>query len=733
MVESRKQLKLFQELKDESIHLLNDTIEDLEKKIEIFDINPNTNYQLFKLYLENKNNEKCTTFYLNKIQTLCLDQKKEIIDKIYQDKNKEIKENILNLININDKSFFKSYFLILKKLLKIYREYKNVKDINIMEIENLFKKEFYVDNKSIKIPLIYGCTELKYAGLINNMYHHLLIKRNNEKGEKEGKLSNENKFYGYDNYPKDIMKKKEPPNEEQDNPENKMNVEDENLDVEENESINENINEDEDKDKDENETTIKYNIISKLEFMSKYLEKINHQEFYDFFDLKQKFEINDSESFDKYYKVKPNIDSLFFHLLYFDLVICLYSFNQDPNYVTSYEENFFEEKIKKQNFLIELRKKGFIIFDNNNKKIKFIKKDDVKSQLYRIYDKRKKNNYIEFNPYDYSLSKMGKDLRRINFDFGTLMEKFKKPKYFSLFKIYKNQIIFKEEQISELFITNIKDMLSSKTTKELFYQFINYKDYEYPYIGQNKDKFLSQTFDIVINYPIPFKDIEGFTYKNFGIIFINNIGQIEKKRFINKSTSFIYKICQLSFKKIIYFQEIISHYLSILINANKKEIELSAPDNNFIEDCPKDSYKEIYSNFDDGEKGESLLLGNKIKYIYIKGAIFLLNKKTWEMNLNEFKTSFIKENEAKDNDTLDIIQTSKTNEFIKYYKENNGKDIFKKENIVFRINRQNSLFCFREIKEEFDNDILLEDGIMFWDRMSHKGKMIFDKLHINLE
>ena len=723
MEEPRKQLKLFQELKDESIHLVNDTIEDLESKAEIFDINPNTNYQLIKLYLENKNNDNFTTFYLNKIQTLCFDQKKEIIEKINQDENKEIKTGILNWININDKSFFKSYFLILKELLKIYREYKNDEDINIVEIENLFKKEFYVDNNSIKIPLIYGCTELKYAGLINNLYHHLLIRKNNEKGEKEGKLSYENKFYGYDKYPKDIMeKKKEHQNKEQENPENKMIVEDENVDVEENE----NINEDEDDDKDENEVTSKCNITSKLEFMSKYLEKINSQEFYDFFDLKKKFESNDSENFDRDYKVKTNIDSLFFHLLYFDLIICLYSFNQDSNYLTSYEENFFEKKLKKQNFLIELQKKGFIFYDNNNKKIKFKKKDDVKSQLYKIYDKNKNNNYIEFNPYDYSLSKMGKDLRKIKYNFETLMKKFKKPKYFSLFKIYKNQIIFKDEQLSELFKANIKDMLCSKTTKELFYQFVNYKDYEYPYIGQNKDKFLSQTFDIVINYPIPFKDIGGFTYKNFGIIFINNIGQIENKQFIKESTSFIYKLCQISFKKIVYFHEIIPHYSSVLIHANKKEIELSTPDNTFIEDYPKDSYIEIYSSFDGGEKGESLLLGNIIKYIYIKGAIFLLNRKSWEMNLNEFKNNFIRENEVKDHDFLDIIQETKTNEFIKYYKENNDNDIFKKENVVFTINRQNSLFCFRESKEEVGSDILVEDGIMFWDRMSHKGKMIFD-------
>ena len=122
MEEPRRQLKLFQELKDESMNLLSDTIEDLESKVKIFDIDPNKNYQLIKLFLENKNKDKCTTFYFDKIQTLCFNQKKKIIEKIYQDENKEIKADILNKIYINDQSFFKSYFILLKKLLKIYEQ-----------------------------------------------------------------------------------------------------------------------------------------------------------------------------------------------------------------------------------------------------------------------------------------------------------------------------------------------------------------------------------------------------------------------------------------------------------------------------------------------------------------------------------------------------------------------------------------------------------------------------------
>ena len=47
--------------------------------------------------------------------------------------------------------------------------------------------------------------------------------------------------------------------------------------------------------------------------MSKYLEKLNDQEFNEFFNLKQKFKSDDKYNFNLDYEVKPNIDSLFFH------------------------------------------------------------------------------------------------------------------------------------------------------------------------------------------------------------------------------------------------------------------------------------------------------------------------------------------------------------------------------------------------------------------------------------
>ena len=39
-------------------------------------------------------------------------------------------------------------------------------------------------------------------------------------------------------------------------------------------------------------------------------------------------------------------------------------------------------------------------------------------------------------------------------------------------------------------------MLKTKVINQLFNQFENYKKYKNPYIGEDKEKFIQQTFDI---------------------------------------------------------------------------------------------------------------------------------------------------------------------------------------------------------------------------------------------
>ena len=106
-------------------------------------------------------------------------------------------------------------------------------------------------------------------------------------------------------------------------------------------------------------------------------------------------------------------------------------------------------------------------------------------------------------------------------------------------------------------------MLSSKTISELFGQYVNFSDYICPYSGEEKEKFINQTFDIIYYFPIPFEKIAGFTYKSFGLIFINNINRFEEIIKYKDNNSRNYEFCQqinkLSFLKVVHIHEIIGH------------------------------------------------------------------------------------------------------------------------------------------------------------------------------
>ena len=72
----------------------------------------------------------------------------------------------------------------------------------------------------------------------------------------------------------------------------------------------------------------------------------------------------------------------------------------------------------------------------------------------------------------------------------------------------------------------------------------------------------------------------------------------------------------------------------------------------------------ITGNYDGGDKVESILFGNKIKYIYTKGALFILNNNNYKKNLKNFKEKFMVMNKNKGGDTLNLNAESSNNELI---------------------------------------------------------------------
>ena len=433
--------------------------------------------------------EQFKNFYLNYIQTLTFNQKNEIIKKI---KNNDKGKLIESTIGFNEKSNIENYFDILNTM-KTFTEKKSFGEYS--KFKNLFFTKYYVENDLIKIPLIYGTNELKYGGLISNLYQNLFIKNSTNKDEEND--NNINNQDDNNNYPENIIKIKTI--SKNNTSENQMDVNDE---IDENEENG--------------------NIFFKCTFINRYLNKICNEEFYEFFNIKEHFQCDDSKNFEQEYKLSPQIDSLFFHLLYFDLIFSIYSIYGDNDYISNFENNFFETKMEKFSYFNTLNK----IFEfkkyENKQKIEFNTINDIQNTDYLLIDLKNKDNTLKFNPYDYSVLKL-RNMKIKGFD--EAKRAFNNPNNFSLNLIYKNKRLFNDENLSKLFNENIRNMLNSNIINDLYNQYENFKNFSNPY---KKEEFINQTFDIILYLPIPFKLIGGFTYKNFGLIFLSNIELIKR-------------------------------------------------------------------------------------------------------------------------------------------------------------------------------------------------------------
>ena len=477
-MESRKELKLYQELKNISLPSSEDNLDDLLIKKDIYDINPNTNFEIMKKYIvkfEEQNikqddlDDQFKNFYLNNNQTLTYKQKVQIINKIKSNNKGEL---IKNIIGFNEKSNMENYFDILKLF---FKKEHSMEDFS--NIKKLFYTQYYIEIKSNKIPLIYGTNELKYGGLIYNLYQKLF----------------------YDNYINDCS-------------------DNQNIELKEDEYG---------------------NIVYKIKFIYNYLEKIFNEEFYEFFNINEQFQLDESKNFEKDYNLNPEIDSLFFHLLYFDLIFSIYCLYGGSDYLYKYENIFFENKRDKFFYLSMLNDIFKFKKCENNQIIEFKALNDIQNTDYLLIDLKNEKNTLKFNPYDYSFSNLRNNHIKT---FEDAKKAFNNPNNFSLNLIYKKKRLFNDENLFKLFNEDIKNILSSNVINDLYYQNENFKEFFNPY---KKEEFIKQIFDIILYVPIPFKKIEGFTNKNFGLIFLNNIEL--NNRYDSTITSFCKYISYISF------------------------------------------------------------------------------------------------------------------------------------------------------------------------------------------
>ena len=351
--------------------------------------------------------------------------------------------------------------------------------------------------------------------------------------------------------------------------------------------------------------------------------------------------------------------------------------------------------------------------NKNNQEIFFDDLNEIQNQEYKIIDLNNKDNFFIFNPYDYIFNNI--DVYKIK-EFQDIVKIFNNPKNFSLYKIYKNKQLFNDQNLFESFQENIKCMLKSNVINQLYNQLENFKLYTNPYHGSKKDKFIEQTFQIILYMPIPFYNISGFTYKNFGIIILDS-KEILKRNYL-PNTYFLKSICDVSFKKVVSIHEIIFKYISSIIHGNEISYKIRTPENSLIDHRSIEKKEKLFLINEVGDLGESLLFGNKIKYIFIKGGLYLLNNENFEKDLAEFSSQFIELNEP-DNykkDEINVQEEINKNSIISFIK-GKSEDI----DDIIKITNSNSYHCFRNIyPENTDDEQIFEDGVLYCNRLTHR-------------
>ena len=670
-----EELKLFQELKDNAYEMEGNSIGQLKKMNKIYDIDPVINNTLLENLLDNKMKEDFKNQYIMCNQILSLNQKLKINEKMGKFYPK-IKKEIEKKVYINNKSYVEIYFKIIKI---IYSDNK----LEFSNLKKIFETKYFVDNSKIKIPIIYGTNELKYSGLINNLYQYFFV-YDNEPEIFSKEIKSLDKSIISKNYPEEIIIKNVP-----------MELEEEyKISKNDNKKRKENIIID---NKTENRKK-KRLFKNKIKLIYPILEKIfDNDDFFDIFKVEEYYKYDDIDKFKKDYKLKPNLDELYFHLLFLDFILCIHVFCKEEKLLTpNIIQMFFEFKKIKLRILQDMS--DDVIFKTKNKEIiKFNNVEDIKNEEYLIYDIDDENNEEKsflFNPYHYILE-------NINYnDFQSLKNEFNNEKNFTLLKYYKMNSFSKNQNMNNLFENNIKSMLKSKISNYLFSESNLFSSFSYPYNGQKCDKFIEQVFNIILYFPFPSSKISGFTYKSFGLIFINN--KKEEKRII-PTTLFLFNSCKLALKKLTFNHEIISHYSCSICHANNEESPIKTLSNSFKDYWIKNEYIGLYETFDDGDRGEVLNFRNKIKILFIIGAKFILNNDNWN-NFNDienFKNSFIKSNKFIDENNKFI-----GNNILKI-KDIRKDDLLNElligvESDEIKLTINNSVFAFRTLMDGFE-------------------------------
>ena len=226
-------------------------------------------------------------------------------------------------------------------------------------------------------------------------------------------------------------------------------------------------------------------------------------------------------------------------------------------------------------------------------------------------------------------------------------------------KYGKENLLFSQKYLSDIVKNNINQTIqNNRVLKEAFNEVKKFNDYIYPF---DNEKIMSQVDNSTLIFPFTCVSIGGLTLKQIGIILINNYNnEIDKN--MEKEKYFYYFLMKSMIYKVIFIHEINFHYCFVLIHANYNE-SIITPRKLFIHYDIED----IENNLDCGDKGESLLFGKPINFLFINSALFISDDKQWILNngnFEEFGNKFLKIN-SPHNDVPEFNSIINLNEFTK--------------------------------------------------------------------
>ena len=624
-------LLTFEELKN---NLSYNNINNLEQN-NSYDLNETWNKEYIINILNNKeysNQKKVDEF--NKImyklkyndRILILNEYKNIFDN-----DENIK--IYPAVTLRQKKKLKEVFISLINEIINFTE-----DDNII---NEFHSIHYIQTQSSNIPFIEGSEEFIFANLINDLYDTFIIKSDYPKS----KINKESELVSNILDQKLPMTKINPINIFQNEGEiykeskvTKMVIEDEKT---ESNDINFNYNKFSQK-RDLLEPILKIYISD--EFQSKY------EEF-----LENYLELNKDKRVKYIYEII--LESLFYYCLFFNE-------RKKNKLLSDYADIFYESLNTK---IIVLRKNKNLIKIKENKENDFIDiklNKNIKNKDYLVSIEEEE---FSINFFDYKLKELIAELLRINEVQKNEKKLFIKNtlnnhQYWTIQKHIKINSPYNNNDLKNLFNNEIDILLKNKVLEKVFKEINIFQDYNYPLY---EEKFLEQIHNSLVFIKLPTKTLLGLTLKKMGIIIIN------KGRYfdiindqIDSNSKYILKLAEYAFYRISIFHEINFHYFLVIFYSNKKIDFLLTQEKVFKNE------KKVNMLLDFGDKGEIILFGTKISFLYIKAIIDIITLDSWKKHqndeLNIIRDAFLELNKEVEITDIKIENLIKLNKFTEH-------------------------------------------------------------------